>query len=249
VKPTIEEKSEDSILLEKFDERKWSELTRAEQAQLGSLTKRMYEESPDDLAAKSRYADLLIASRDFRTALTILRDLANDDPLQRGLQAAAMARRLNRHEEANAINERSLKLLSTKSDQDPTNLSVSLGIAQHQLFLKRFEPAIRTLDKARKLAKSPRDQQLASWEFRDATVAYIRHIEGTSNGTVTERIRILELLQLAVKSSQRNPRVLNTISQQLLRADNEKITELLGELRTALDEAKVNAIEKASNEK
>jgi len=111
--------------------------------------------------------------------------------------------------------------------------------------LKRFDAAIRTLDRVIKLTKSPHDEQLASRKFGDAIVAYVNHIEGTSAGTVAERIRILKMLQLVVKSSPKKPRVLNAISQQLLRTDNEQITELLGELRAALDEAKANTNEKA----
>ncbi len=127
------------LVREKFDKRKWSDLSDADKLEFGSLTKLMYDEYPKDAAVKSLYADYLIASENFPKAYPILRELAQQNPL-RGLQAAAVARReLGKPEEASEIAERSLNKMSEMSDEDPTNLSVSLAVAQNQLFLKGLQ--------------------------------------------------------------------------------------------------------------
>lgn len=213
------------IVREKFDKRKWSDLNEADRQEFGDLTKLMFDEYPKDAAVKNLYADYLIASGSLVKALPILRDLARANPL-RGLQAAAVARRLKLFEEADAIAERSLNAMSTMSEEDPTNLSVSLAVAQNQLFLERFSESIQTLDRAIKLAKTPQEQQLARQAFGDAIVAFVKHIEENSQGTVAERVKILEWLRIALDHAPKNPRVLTVVSNQVLATlndDNDQI--------------------------
>ena len=216
----------------KFDQKKWQELTDEDKEEFGFLAKLMFDEYPNDPGAKNLYADYLIASGSLSKALPVLRDLAIQNPL-RGLQAAAVARRLKLDEEANAIALRSLNEMSTMSDEDPTNLSVSLAVAQNQLFLKRHTEAVQTLDKAMKLAKTPEHQQLARQAFGDAIVAFVQHIEDTSDGTIAERVRILKMLRVALEHAPKNPRVLTVVSNQVLATLNND-DEQIAAVRKAL---------------
>jgi thioredoxin-like negative regulator of GroEL len=235
------------IVRNKYDKRKWSELAEAERDEFGSLTKLMFEKYPNDTSVKNLYADFLIASGDLPNALPVLRELSDIIPL-RGLQAAAVARKLKLFEEADEIAERSLDAMTAISEEDPRNLSVSLAVAQNQLFLKRFTEAINTLDKAMKLTKSPQELKLARQAFGDAIVAFVAHIEDNSNGTVAERVRVLKILRVALKSAPKNPRVLTAISNKLRAtpdAGNEQITALREAFQAALNEAMENADEGA----
>ncbi len=101
------------------------------------------------------------------------------------------------------------------SKEDPLNLTLSVAVAQNQLFLERFTIGIATLNRAVKLAKTPRDQQLARAAFGDAIVAFIKHLQDSSDVTVAERAKILVMLQVAVAAATENPRVLSVIAQQL----------------------------------
>jgi tetratricopeptide (TPR) repeat protein len=216
------------IVREKFDKRQWRDLSEDERAEFGSLTKLMFEEFPKDPTVKNLYADYLIASGNLTKALPILDDLSIENPL-RGLQAAAVARRLGLDERANAIAERSLNTMSTISDEDPTNLAVSLAVAQNQLFLNKHRDAIQTLNKAIKLSKTPEEQQMARQAFGDAMVALVKHIEDTTSGSVQDRLRIMEHMKIALEFAPQNPRVLTVISNQILATlndDNEQIAAI-----------------------
>jgi len=216
------------IVREKFDKMKWSDLSETDRQEFGDLARLMFDEYPKDVGVKNLYADYLIASANLPKALPVLRDLARSNPL-RGLQAAAVARRMKLFEEADAIAERSLNAMSAMSEEDPTNLSVSLAVAQNQLFLKRFKESIQTLDRATKLAKTPREQQLSHQAFGDAIVAYVKHIEDNSDGTIAERVRVLGMMRVALEKAPKNPRVLTVVSNQVLATlndDNEQIAAI-----------------------
>lgn len=237
-----EEESIRATIQTKFDRRKWSDLTEAERVEFASLVNRLYEKDPDDSAVKNLYADFLIASGDLVKAMPVLRDLFVKNPL-RGLQAAAVARRLKRFDEADAIAKRALDAMKKMSDQDPANLSVSLAIAQNQLFLKRYDDSIETLDKAIKLAKSPQEIELARQAYGDAVVANVRHLQDNSGGSVALRIRVLKLVRDAAEITPKNPSVMTTIANLLQDnrdVENEEVAAIRTELQAALDEFKEN---------
>lgn len=236
--PVIEENDPESIIKRKFDKRKWQDLSAAERDEFGELTAQMYKENPDDPKSQNLYADYLIASGQLAKAFPVLRELAEINPL-RGLQAAAVARRLKLFEEANMIAEKSLSEMSKISAKEPANLSVSLAVSQNQLFLQRYTEAIQTLDNAIKLETKPEHQQLARQAYGDAIVAFVKHIEDSSDGTVTERtLQKLKLLQTAVKQVPSSPRIMKIVSDVLSMSekdDNQEIAALRKELAEALE--------------
>lgn len=220
------------IITQEYNRKQWAELSEEQQNEFGSLTELMFQEYPNDQAIKNLYVDYLLASQKFTTALPLLESLAVAQPL-RGLQAAAVARRLGQNERADSIAQRSLDTMSTMSDEDPTNVAISLAVAQNQLFLKRFTEAIETLDKAVQLAKSDEEKKLARTAFGDAIVAYVNHLNDTSENTSEDRLRMLGLLELALKYAPENPRVLTLISNQVL-ASTDQDNEELKAVRLAL---------------
>ena len=220
------------IVKTKFDQKKWQDLTDADKEEFGSLTKLMFDEYPNDPGVKNLYADYLIASGNLNKALPVLRDLAVQNPFL-GLRAAAVARQLGYTDEADTIVKRSLGEMSTISDEDPTNLSISLAVAQNQIFLKQYDQAIRTLDKSVKLAKTPEQQQQARTAFGDAVVLFVQNIEDTSSGTIAERVRILQMMKVALQYAPKNPRVLTLVSNQVLATLNED-NEQIAAVREAL---------------
>ena len=164
--------------------------------------------------------------------MPVLEDLAAENPM-RGFQAALVAKRLKNFEKANTIAGSSLSTLTTMLEEDPTNLSISLAVARNQLFLEQYKDAIVTLGKAVKLAKTEEEQNFARTSLGDAIVAFVKNIEDTSGGSVTDRVQIFEYLQVALQYAPKNPRVLQLVTNQILATLNDD-DEQIAALRKAL---------------
>ena len=222
------------LLANRYNNRKWEELTSDEREEFGSLAKLMFEEYPGDTGVKSLYADYLLSSKKPAEAMPILEELAEANPL-RGLQAAALARRDRNYEKATEIAESSLNALIALSKEEPANLRLSMAVARNQIFLAelgdedQYKSAINTLNRAIRLAKTPEEQNAARQAFGDAMVMLVRNIEQTSEGSTTDRVKIMEHLQVAMQYAPKNPRVLTLISNQVLATlddDDEQIAAL-----------------------
>ncbi len=213
------------ILRKEYEGKKWSELNDEQRLEFGSLLKLLHEDAPGDISVKRLYADYLIAAEKFPQAVPLLEDLARSQPM-RGLQAAALSRRLGNNNNANRLAAQTLEAVSKMSTEDPTNAVLALAVAQNQLFLKRYTEAVRTLDRAVQRAKTKEDQIRLNQAMGDAIVAWVAFIEESPNNTEAERLRILRMLQTALQYAPNNPRVLTLVADQVLGtmdSDSEKI--------------------------
>lgn len=220
------------VLRSEYIGKKWSELEESGREEFGELLKLIHKEKPDDLQIKQLYADYLIAAEKLPQALPLLNELALIQPM-RGLQAAAISRRLGRSEAADQYAVRTLEKVNEMLDEDPTNSTLALAVAQNQLFLKRYPEAVRTLDKSVRRAKTNEDKIRLNQAIGDAIVAWVSFIEESPNNSKQERLRILKMLETALKYAPNNPRVLTLLADQVLGTINEQDAQIKS-LRQAL---------------
>ena len=216
------------ILQNSYVGKQWTALNEEEREEFGDLLKLIHDESPTDLGIKQLYADYLIASEKLPLAVPLLEELARVQPM-RGLQAAAISRRLGNDASANRQAEITLEEVSRMSEEDPTNAILALAVAQNQLFLKRYTEAIRTLDRAVQRSKTNEDKIRLNQAMGDAIVAWVSFIEESPDRTLQERLRILKMLQTALEYAPNNPRVLTLVADQVLATldqDNEEVQTL-----------------------
>lgn len=238
------------VIQEKYVDEAWSSFSEDERRLFGRLLVLVLEDKPGNRSFRQLYADYLIAVENYPTAIEQLEILAKDQPM-RGLQAAALARRLGDTARADRLAKLTLEKVDQLSDQDPNNPIFALAIAQNQLFLKRYEEAVDTLESAlqrvyqqasiglpqdadgsgadqRRKAQSQLGQALG-----DTIIAWVGHIrrQGTLSGV--ERIRIMRLLERASQFAPNNPRVLQEIAEVVLATMGESDEEL-NEIRRTL---------------
>ena len=202
------------ILKTEYVGKQWSALDLDQRDEFGEVLKLLHEESPADLGIKQLYADYLIAAERLPLAVPLLEDLARIQPM-RGLQAAAISRRLGNFNAADRLAEQTLEAVSKMSEEDPTNAVLALAVAQNQLFLKRYREAIETLD--RSVQRAPKEDRVRlNQAMGDAIVAWVSFIEESPDNTQTDQLRILKMLQIALQYAPNNPRVLTLVADQVL---------------------------------
>lgn len=216
------------MLAENYIGKDWGSLDDDQRAEFGQLLKIIHEEAPKDVAIQQLYADYLIASEKFPQAIPILEQLARFQPM-RGLQAAALSRRLGNPEAANRLAKMTLDAVALMSEEDPTNSVLALAVAQNQLFLKRYPESLRTLERSIKRAKTKEEAEKLKQAYGDATAAWIGFIEQSEMSNTQERLRILRLLEKALNYAPTNPRVLTIVADQVLATlddDDEQVVML-----------------------
>jgi tetratricopeptide (TPR) repeat protein len=161
------------------------------------------------------YAEYLIFEQRLASAIPVLSDLAAVEPMM-GLQAAALARRLGKTEEARLYAAKTLERVEEMLKDDPTNGYLAMNIARNQIFLDRHSDAIRTLRDSLKLVQTDDERQLLSQAIGDAIVAYVNYIEQSPTDTVSERLRVLRMLEAAVQIAPNNPRVVTMVADHVL---------------------------------
>ena len=209
------------LLNKNYVGKKWAELDEEARREFGALLKLIHEENPDDIGVKQLYADYLIASERLPLAVPLLQDLARFQPM-RGLQGAAISRRLGNFESADLMAQQTLDQVNKMSEEDPTNATLALAVAQNQLFLKRYPEAVETLNRSIQRAKTNEDKIRLSQAMGDAIVAWVAFKEESPNNTVKERLSILKMLQTALEFAPNNPRVLTLVADQVLGMMNEE---------------------------
>ena len=210
------------LLAELFIGKQWQSLSAKQRDDFGSLLKLLNRESPDDLQVQQLYADYLIATERLALAVPLLERLAPVQPM-RGLQAAAISRSLGNDGAANRMATRTLDAVTKLSQEDPTNAMLALAVAQNQLFLQRFPEAVQTLDLARQRAQDPQSANKLKQALGDTMVAWISFVKQSGDQTSAQRLRILQMLQIALDYAPNNPRVLTMVADQVLAAaDNEE---------------------------
>ncbi|MGB7345806.1 MAG: tetratricopeptide repeat protein [Pirellulaceae bacterium] len=203
------------LLRDQYIGKSWVELDDAQKLEFGQLLKLVNEAKPDEIGVKQLYADYLIASERLTEAVPLLEDLARYQPM-RGLQAAAICRRLGNFSQADLLAEKTLEKVADMLSEDPTNADLAQAVAQNQVFLSRYEDAVRVLDGAIKLAKSNENKIRLNQSMGEAIVAWVDYIEKASQKTTKDRLRVLKMLETALRYAPQNPRVLTLVADKVL---------------------------------
>lgn len=219
------------ILEKEYLGKDWEQLDDEGKDEFGRILALIHQEAPKDMAIKRLYADYLIAAEKLPQAIPVLEELARVQPM-RGLQAAALARRLGNEATANRFAERTLDAVSRMSEEDPTNAVLALAVAQNQLFLKRFAETVRTLDRSIPRVKDDDERNMLKQAMGDTIVAWVAHIEESPVNSVNDRLRILKMLQTALRYAPSNLRVMTVVADEVLAVIDE-------------DDAKIAAVREA----
>jgi tetratricopeptide (TPR) repeat protein len=129
--------------------------------------------------------------------------------------------------------ERTLEKVARLSEEDPTNSNLALAVAQNQLFLKRYPEAIETLERAARRAKTDHDREELRQALGDSIVAWVNSLKEPTVSGISDRLRILRMLQSALEYAPDNPRVLNLVADQVLAAIDEENEQVVA-VREAL---------------
>lgn len=213
-------------------DRNWSSLSEDEQREFASLLKLISEAAPNDLAVKRAYAELLIASEKYSLALPLLAGLIDIEPM-RGLQAAAISRKFGNPAQADRFAELALAKVDKMLAEDPRNADLAIAVAQNQLFLHRFAEASRVLKLAIERAKTPEDENRLRQGLAESIVSWIGYIEKSPTNTASEKLRVMQMLQVALLYAPNNPRVLSLVADRVLGTLDET-DEGLVEVRQSL---------------
>lgn len=213
------------LLTKEYLDMKWGALSEEQRDEFGYLLQLINKKVPNDLGIKNLYADYLVAAEKFPQALPVLDALSAQNPM-RGLQAAAISRRLGNFPTANQYANKTLAAVSKLAQEDPSNVVLALAVAQNQLFLERYQGAVETLQRSIDKVKKIEDLERLHQAIGDAIVAWVGHIKESSTDTASERIRIMKMLDYALKKAPSNPRVLTLVADQVLATltdDNEEV--------------------------
>ena len=211
----------------------WNQLSQSDKAEFGDLLRLIYSEAPNDIAIKNLYADFLIADQNFAKAIPLLDDLARAQPM-RGLQAAALSRRLGNTATADRLARRTLLDVEKLFAEDPSNSILALAVAQNQLFLKRYSEAVRTLEQGIARAKTDPEKRQLMQAMGDGIVVWVQSVqESEAKDTEKERLRVLKMLQVALRYAPNNPRVLTLVADQVLATMADKDSQV-ATIRNAL---------------
>ncbi len=213
------------LLKDQYIGKTWANLDDVQKKEFGKLLATLSAERPKDLNVKQLYADYLIASDRSKDAVLLLEELMPVQPM-RGLQAAAIARRNGNFSQANSLAEKTLQLVEKLMSEDPTNSGIVLAVAQNQVFLKKYQDAVRTLNLGVQRAKANRDKVKLNQAMGDAMVAWVNSLDETPQTTSKQRLRVLQMLEAALRYAPNNPRVLTMVADKVLATANEDDEEI-----------------------
>ncbi len=222
------------LLTKLYIGKRWQSLDDAGRTEFGELLEFIYLASPDDIGVQQLYADYLIAADRLKSALPVLIDLAKSQPM-RGLQAAALQRKLGDYAAADFQAEETLDQLMPLFEQDPTNTALALAVAQTQLFLFRYADALQIIDRASKRATETADKDRLNQAMGDAIVAWIAFMQKTEEDQ--DELQVLKMLKLALKRAPNNPRVLTLLADQILAMRGESTPEVVALRKELTDSA------------
>ncbi len=212
--------------------KKLTDFSPAELDEVGRVLQLITEREKKNFGAKRMYAEYLIFEQRLSSAIPIVLELSEVEPM-RGLQAAALARQLNEFDAAEQYASAALERVQELHKDDPTNSQIAMSIARNQIFLERHSDAIRTLKGSIDVAKTQEERRMLTQALGDAIVAYVNYIEKSPTNTVQERLRVLSMLDAAVKIAPNNPRVVTMVADHVLASLNEE-NEQIATVRAAL---------------
>ena len=208
--------------------KKWTDFDDEKLEQAGQILALISDREPNNVAVKKMYAEYLIFEQRYASAIPILDELSEVEPML-GLQAAAFARRLGDRDAAEQYASKTLEKIEDMLKDDPTNAFLAMHIARNQIFLERHSDAIRTLRRSIDLVKTKDEKRMLSQALGDAIVAYVNFIEKSPSDTITERLRVLRMLDVAIQIAPNNPRVVTMVADHVLNSlndDNAEITSV-----------------------
>jgi tetratricopeptide (TPR) repeat protein len=213
------------LLDKEYLKKQWNDLDERQRSEFGQLLQLIHEESPNDLVVTQLYAELLIAQNRLTTAVGLIEELAIVQPM-RGLQAAAIYRRLGNEQTATRLARLTAEQVSQLAKDDPTNSTLWMAFSQCLLFLSEHSEAVSTLEQAIPLAKTPENVANLKQAVGDSIVAWIAFIEAAPSNTAEQKLQVLKMLQSALQYAPNNPRVLMLVADKVLATiddDNESI--------------------------
>ncbi|WP_161604694.1 tetratricopeptide repeat protein [Roseiconus nitratireducens] len=223
------------LLKNEFVGKQWGSLDAEKRDQFGEVLAMIHRSAPKDTAVTKMYAEYLIVSQRYASAIPLLDELSEVEPM-RGLQAAALSRQIGDKVAAERFAERALSRVTEMSKDDPTNTALAMAVARNQVFLQRHADAVKTLDRSVKVAKTPEERQVLSQALGDAIVAWVKFIEESPVDTIQGRLRVLKMLQAALRYAPNNPRVVTLVADHVLRStDDSGDSESAGERRAELE--------------
>jgi tetratricopeptide (TPR) repeat protein len=214
--------------------KKWTDFDEEQLDEAGQILELINGAKEDNLPVKKMYTEYLIFRQRIAMAIPLLLELSVYEPML-GLQAAAFARRLRDFEAAERYASKSMESVEEMLKDDPTNAFLAMNIARNQIFLKRHSDAIRTLRRGVDLAKSDDDRRMLTQALGDAIVAYVSFIEESPSKTLSERVRVLKMLDVAVQIAPNNPRVVTMVADHVLSSLNEDDAELASVRKSLVD--------------
>ncbi len=222
------------LLRTAYDDRNWSDLSEAERNEYGGLLELLHDGSSEDPTIKRLLAGYYLDTSRPAKAVPLLVELSGRYPTL-GLQAAAIQRSLGNRESSIRLAEQTLTVLQDQLREEPTNSALSIFVAQNQIFLERFDEAIRTLATAANRTSIEEESARLRQGLADTIVAYVNHIEQTPSRTPAERMRVLRMIEKALEVAPNNPRVLTLVADHMLRAGDGE-DESVEQLRESLIE-------------
>lgn len=205
--------------------RKWTDFDDESRKEAGQVLALISENEPNNVAVKKMYAEYLIFEQRITAAIPLLDELSDVEPML-GLQAAAFARRLGDRDAAERYASKSLARVEEMLKDDPTNAFLAMHIARNQIFLGDHSDAIRTLRRSIDLVRTKEEKRMLSQALGDAIVAYVNFIEKSPANTVTQRLRVLRMLDVAIQIAPNNPRVVTMVADHVLNSLSEQNTEI-----------------------
>ena len=213
-------------------EKKFTDFQGDDLDEVGRVLGFISDREAENLTVKRQYVDYLIYRQRYASAIPLLEELSTVDPLL-GLRAAELSRRIGNFEQAERYAETTLEKVVEIHKDNPTNSFLAMNIARNLIFLKRHSDAIRTLRRSVDLVKTTEERRMLTQALGDTIVAYVNYIEETPTNTLKDRVRVLRMLDVALKIAPNNARVVTMVADHVLRSMDEDDEELAS-VRAAL---------------
>ncbi|MCD0461694.1 tetratricopeptide repeat protein [Roseiconus lacunae] len=206
--------------------KKWSDFDEQQLDECGLILELISDADPKDVSVKKMYTDYAIFRHRYSTAVELLLELSETEPLL-GLKAAELSRRLGEHDQAELYAAKTLEIVQEMQKDDPMDANLAFMVARNQLFLDRHSDAIRTLKRSLDISQDPKQKQMLTLALGDAIVAYVNFIEQSPTNTVSERLKVLQMLEAAVQIAPNNPRVVTMLADHVLGSLDEQNQEVV----------------------
>ncbi|MCO8125460.1 tetratricopeptide repeat protein [Stieleria sp. TO1_6] len=220
------------LLSYEFKGKQWTALDEEQRQDYGLCLQLLHEKEPDNLPVVRMYAEYLLANQRYASAIPLLLQLSKYEPML-GLEAARVARQIGEFDAAKKYARNAMGTVVEMAKDDPTNARLAMAVARNQLFLDEHLQAIHTLKTSAGVAKTKEDRNMLTQAIGEAIVQYINKINVSPSNTIKQRLRIFEMLNVAVKIAPNNSSVISMVADHVLNSLQETDQELVS-VREAL---------------